>query len=342
LTYDIVSGDREMGTLALVAAQPISLRRWLTAKILVRAAFIAGIGVALPAVGVMLAVSSWSGDTLVTLAFWMAAVAAYGAFWLLFAVLVSVRTSSPALSVVVGTMGWLLFVIVLPAAIALSVPMFVPASASLSYATDERAASLDINPQIDAANSALNRFVRTHFANGADARLFTEPIELPVGRELLAVLPQPPWSAVMPAPQLSRALAEARRTLVEQQLAGVLSQLEDSEQREDRFMQATRYGSPALLFQAIVDDLAGTGRSRSQRFLGQLDDYIRGRDGFFTRKILGNEPVTSVDFGFLTPFRYREEDMSDVLVRSAAPLIALLGMAGGVGAACFVASRRWR
>jgi ABC-2 type transport system permease protein len=342
LAYDIVSGDRDLGTLALVAAQPISFRRWLGVKVIVRAAFITGVGVLVPAIGVMLPLPSWSDDALIRFAFWMAAVAAYGAFWLLLAVLVSVRTSSPALSVAVGTMAWLVFVIVLPATMAISVPLFVPASASLSYATAERAASLDINPQIDAANSALNRIVRSRFSNGADARLFTESIELPVGRELFDVLPQPPWSAVMPAPRLSRALAEARRTLFEQQLDGVLTELHASEQREERLSQIARYCSPALLFQAIVDDAAGTGRHRWQRFVGQLDDYIRRRDGYFTRKILANEHITSADFGFLIPFRYREEDTSDLFVRLVAPVIALLAMAGGLGTACFLASRRWR
>jgi ABC-2 type transport system permease protein len=297
---------------------------------------------------VALSASAWSIDSWTRLAIWIAALLAYGAFWLAFAVLVSVFTTSSGLSAVVATVGWLAFVIVVPALVALSEPLLVPASTSLSYATAERVASLEINPRIDAATAALNRFVRKQFAAAANASLdrddptFTEPIALPVGRELLDVVPQPPWSPVMPSVKLSRALLEARRTMFERRLANVISELDAKERQHDAFVRIARFGSPALLFQSVTDDVAGTGRDRWTQFLSQLDDYIRGRETFFTRRILDGANISSRDFATLRPFRFREEDTSAMIARVALPLAALVAITGALAGACASVCRRWR
>jgi ABC-2 type transport system permease protein len=345
LAYNVVSTDRETGTLALVAAQPIAFRRWLGTRVAVRGGVIAVFGLLLPVLGSALAMPEWPGDALMRLALWSVSVLAYASIWLAFAVAVSVLTSSPAFSAVVCVAGWLLFVVVIPAVLALGTPFLAPPSSRISYLTQERAASLDINPHVDAAIAALNQLVRTRFGGAvvaaADHPTFTEPIDPVVGGDLLSTLPQPPWSPPLPAAQLSRGFAEARRTLVEQRLAPILSELEANERREAAFFSIARFLSPALLLQVIGDEVAGTGRDRWTRFLGQLDDYVRQQDAFFTRKILDNENITSADAAGLIPFRYREEPTFAAVPRLVPPLIGLLFMAGALASLCTRVSRRW-
>jgi len=51
--------------------------------------------------------------------------------------------------------------------------------------------------------------------------------------------------------------------------------------------------------------------------------------------------ISDVD-GTLLPFRYREEPMTALVWRAAAPFTALIGVASALGLVCMQSSRRWR
>jgi Domain of unknown function (DUF3526) len=228
----------------------------------------------------------------------------------------------------------------------LSAPLLSPPSIHLSYATEERAASLETNARVDAAIAALNQLVRRRFSGvppaEGDHPTFTEPVDPPVEGELLQ-FPQSPWVAPATVVRLNRGFAEARRSRVEQRLAPVLAELDANERREAAFFAVARFSSPALVLQTMADDLAGTGQYRWKSFLGQLDEYVRQRDAFFVRKILSNVNVSARDVdGTLLPFRYREEPMTALVWRAAAPFTALIGVASALGLVCMQSSRRWR
>lgn len=347
LVYSVVSADREAGTLALVSAQPISCRRWLAGKAIVRGAFVAFFGVLLPVIALVLTIPEWSSDSAMRLAAWTGSLLVYGCFWFLFALSISMLTPTPSVSAVLVVTGWLVLVVVIPALVALTAPLLNPVSTRIAYASAERAASLEINPRVDDAVTALNRLVQARFgavpsACDCDHPTFTELVELPAGRELLAVLPQPPWSPVMPPAHSERALVEVRSILFERDLDRSLGVLDANERREAAFVRIAQFSSPALLFQAIAEDLAGTGRHRWQRFLGQLDDHVRQGNTFFIGKILHNENVWSDDLATLAPFRYQEESASAMLARLVVPLTGLIAMTGAMAALYVRWSHRWR
>jgi ABC-2 type transport system permease protein len=347
LACGVVSADREAGTLALVAAQPISCRRWLGVKAIVRGAFLAFFGVLLPVAAVAFTMPEWSSDSAMRLAVWTGGLLVYGCFWLLFALSISMLTPAPAVSAVLAVTGWLVLVVVIPALVGLATPLLTPVSTRIAYASAERAASLEINPRVDDAVTALNRLVQGRFGTvpstgDGDHPTFTEPLELPVGRELLAVLPQPPWGPVMPPAHSARAVVEARRILFEQRLDPILRVLDADERREAAFVGIAQFSSPALLFQAIVEEVAGTGRHRWRRFLAQLDDHVRQRNTFFVTRILHNKIIGSDDLTALAPFRYQEESVATLFGRLTLPLTGLIVMAGLMAVIYFRSSQRWR
>jgi ABC-2 type transport system permease protein len=345
LVYNVVSADRESGTLALAASQPIAFRRWLAARVAVRALLIVVCGVLLPTAGAVLTIADWSTESLMPIGLWTAAVLGYSMFWLACVVAVSLTMASSALSAIVSVSAWLVVVIAVPAVIELAAPLLNPASTRLSYATHERGASLEMNSRVDAAIAALNQLSRTQFEafaeNDGDHPTFTEPVDAPVESNLLEALPHPPWSSRMPVVQLARGFGEARRIVVEEKLAPVLRELVAAEVREASFIAYTRFLSPALLFQAIADDVTGTGQERWKRFLAQVDDYVREQDSFFTRKILANQNVTSQELATLAPFHFQEEESSAIVSRVAVPLSTLLIMAVGMWMLCIRWSRHW-
>ncbi len=346
LMYDVVSRDRETGTLAFIAAQPVTFRGWLATRVAVRGAVVAVFGVLLPTLGVACTMADWSGGALVRLGLWGAGVLCYSAIWMASAIAVSLYTRASALSAVVSVSVWLIIVIVLPALLGLATPFLAPASTRLSYVTEERAASLDINARVDAAIGALNQLVRTRFSGGPPAAgnhpTFTEPIDAPVGGDLL-LFPESPWKAPTSMVRLARGFAEARRTLIEQRLAPILAELDANERREAAFFAIAQFSSPALLLQTIGDDVAGAGQVRWKRFLGQLDEYVRQRDSFFIGKVLSNANVSLLDVdGHLRPFRYREESMAALVRRAAPSIVALISMVAALGLFCMRSVRWWR
>jgi hypothetical protein len=216
----------------------------------------------------------------------------------------------------------------------------------VSFATEERAASLEINARVDAANAALNQLVRTRFANSpaepGDHPTFTERVDPPVEGELLRFA-ESRWSVPAPVAHLSRGFAEARRKLVEQRLAPILAELAANERRERAFFAIAQFLSPALLIQIIGDDVAGTGPVRWTRFLSQLDEYMRQRESFFTERVLLNSNVRSQDLdGSLVPFVYREEPIAATLSRMALPVAGLISIAVVLSLLGAHGVRRWR
>jgi ABC-2 type transport system permease protein len=345
LLYDVSSRDRELGTLALVASQPITVRQWLTMRVAVRGFVIAGCGVLLPAMVMAAAMPERSSEALVRLFVWTVAVLFYTAVWAALAVVVSLRARASALAAIMAVAVWLLAVIVIPAVLQLASPFLSPPAVHLSYVTEERAASLAINARVDSAIAALNQLVRTRFGGAssseADHPTFTEPVEPPVEGNLL-IFPQSPWAPPTSVVRLNRGFAEARRAYVEGRLAPVLVQLDTNERRESAFFVLAQYLSPALTLRGIADDLAGTGRYRWRSFLGQLDDYVRRRDAFFRQKVLSNANLRAIDIGdALVGFGYREEPMIGTMRRVALSMLSLVLVVASLGLGVMRSSRRW-
>jgi ABC-2 type transport system permease protein len=276
LTCNIASADRESCVLALIQSQPVRLRDWLARRALVRGGFLFVFAVLLPALAVgTIVAGSWA-----RIALWILALTAYCAFWFALAIGISLRTPSAAPGFVIGASSWLALVILVPAAINLLTPLLAPATSTISYVNAERAASLAINPRIDAATTAVIRYG-------------TVPLDL-LG----------PSAASLSRPELQRALLDKRRTMFEEQLAPVLQTLDTDEQRLDRAIAVLRYLSPALVFESILDDLAGTGRPRWREFVAQVDTHIRR--------------------GRATPFTFSEESTAGLLRRIGPRMIAVL------------------
>jgi hypothetical protein len=311
----------------------------------VRGGVIAVCGVLWPTLVTASTMAEWSGDALARQGLWSVSVLAYCAIWTAFAIAVSVRARASAFGAVIAVSTWLIVVIVVPALLGLSTPFLAPTSTRLVYATEERAASLAINPRVDAAIAALNQLVRARFSGGSpttgDHQTFTEPVDPPAEGQLLR-FPQSRWTTPTSAVRLARGFGEARRAFVEQRLASLLAELDANERRDTAFLAIARFSSPALVLQTIGDDVAGAGQGRWKRFLGQLDEHVRERESFFSEKILSNANVSSHDVDVhLVPFRYREEAIAP-LVRQVVPsIVALIAMAAALGLFCIRSIRRW-
>jgi ABC-2 type transport system permease protein len=281
LTFDAVAGERERGTLALVLAQPVDPRRVLTAKLAARAllalllTLILTVGAAL-ATGVPLG----SGEALLRLSLWCVVILVYGVFWFAVSLAVNARRMSAAASAVSLLAVWLGVVVVLPAIAAALVTVTQPAPSRLALTTRLREAT-------DAAatkrEDAMASFLADHPAYIADA------------------------TGGAPDPNvMSMALQDA----AERQMAPEYAAFDSALDAQRRTAESFRFLSPALVTQAALLDLAGSGEARFRSYERQFDAFHAEWREFFFSRTLARQMLTPADWAAIPRFEFVEETIA--------------------------------
>jgi ABC-2 type transport system permease protein len=159
LTYNLLSSEREQGTLTLTLAQPVALVTLLRAKMLLRAALIVGFAVVVCILGILTARVAVSGETVVRLALWTLVVITYGVFWCSAALAVAAFGRSSATNAMALAGVWLLMVVLLPSAVNLAVTSVYPVPSRVEMIQAVRTASDDATEE---GSRVLARYYEDH------------------------------------------------------------------------------------------------------------------------------------------------------------------------------------
>jgi ABC-2 type transport system permease protein len=288
LTYALVAGERERGTLALLLAQPVTLRSLFAAKLLPRLLMIfAVIGLLMALFALLIGM-----DAFPRLALWTAVALAFAAFWFALSAAVAVRRASAATHAVALAALWLVFTVLLPASVNLVVKAFQPIPSRIDLILAMREAT----DKADAERSQLlGAFYEDH------------PELAPGGAE--------GSSDEFATLQLVTGQA------VERELAPVLARYEEQLGRQQALVERLQFLSPALMTQAALAEAAGTGLARHRWFIGQARAHHADLRAFFEPRALRGESFAAWDD--VPAFRYLEEPTGDAF-RRIAPALALL------------------
>lgn len=295
-SYNIVSAEKESGTLALTLSQPVSLGRIVMSKVLLRAVFVLALAVTLSTLGVMIGGANLAAEgAMLRLLLWAGVAVAYGAFWFALAIAVNGLGRGSATNAMVLAGAWLLFVIVVPSVLNVAVKAAYPVPSRVELIQAIRVAGDESTRE---GSKLLARYLEDH-------------------PELA-----PPSSERGGPPDFGTLLVavnEATERRVQPVLAAFDSQLANQQHLVDRF----RYLSPAIVAQAAFNDLAGSSAHRYKHFLGQVDEYHRQWRGFLVPRILKKEKLSSADLDNLPSFAFQEEATSAVTARVAVALAGL-------------------
>ena len=301
LSYNILSGEREQGTLALLLSQPIALRTLVLAKVALRLLLFVGvIGVMAFAAVAAVGIDVTDGANVARLGLWLAVIAAYGAFWLALAVAVMAWGRPSATNAMALAGMWLVLVVVLPSVLNLlastlyRVPSRVEMIQAMRVASDEAAAE----------GSALL------------AKYYEDHPELTGGGERAA--------------SEASMLRVATNARIEQRVTPVLRQFERQLQGQQRVIDRLRFLSPALLAQEALNDISGTGAVRHREFLTQVTSYHQAWRAYFVPLIFQKVRLTS--YADVPRFRFREEPPSAVAARVTLATSGVLVPAFVIGA----------
>lgn len=312
LSFNLISGEKEGGTLGLLLSQPLSLRTLILGKVALRALLVLGSAVAFTLAGALATgVDLAAPGAALRLALWFLAVLAYGAFWFSLAVWINARGRSSAANAVALSSCWLVLAVLVPGLVNLLATALYPVPSRVELVNAMRTATDQARVQ---GSQLLGRFFEDH-------------------PQLAGDRPADPEEASFMVLRLARDEAIARS------LEPVFARYEDRLARQRALVDRFRFASPALLLQDSLLKIAGTGSARHQRFVAEVDAFRgRWRDLFAPRYVAGNPVFTAADYDRLPRFAFREEPAAETARRAALPVAVLILLTlalGGLGLRAF-------
>jgi ABC-2 type transport system permease protein len=239
LLFNLVAGEREQGTLRLIAAQPARMTKVMWSKLAVRCAVVAAVPAAI-AVGAIGLADAEPGRALL----WLATALTYGAFWVAVSLLVNAygRTSAGNAAVLLAV--WLLVIVGVPAAQQMLVSVTHPPPSEITLVAAMRAAQDDASKRGDELVNQL---------------YFEHPELAPVEGE-----------------QGARQFYNRRMAIdmhVQKAVQPVLDAFEKDFEERQTLAHRYRFLSPALTAQAALEDVTGTGTDRQRNFRDQVSVF---------------------------------------------------------------------
>ncbi len=312
LSYNLISAEREQGTLAIVMTNPVPLWVLIAGKLSFRVVLVFSLTVSITVIGLLVIGTDLSTmDSLVRLGWWIALLLAYILFWFALAAAVNALAKSSAQNALILTGLWLLILLVLPALISIAVNAVYPVPFRVAMVGSIRSAQTDANREADAS---VARFEQEH-----------------------------PEMTAMPVAKGDDYAATRKRVLVQQAAAERIAQIMAGYDRQlsqqQRIVDSLSFLSPAIVMQEALNAVAGTDNNRYQYLSRQVDAFHHVWQGFFLPKVLENTPLTLADYQRFPRFAYVEQAISETNMRL---LGGLLGLAVPIGLLCLFSVRRIR
>jgi ABC-2 type transport system permease protein len=313
LSYNLISGEREQGTLAMALAQPVRLRTLALSKVASRAAVVLAVAIGLSvAAGVLAGVDLARPGTLGRLTMWAAVVAAYGAFWFALAVAVNALGHGSATNAIALVASWLALVVIVPSLVNIAVTSLHPVPSRVEQILAMREASSAASAR---GSKVLSKYYEDH------------PELVPAGKDT--------------APADFMVTSQAVQESVDLSIAPVLERYNVQLAKQQALVDRLRFLSPAIVVQEALNDVAGTSLACHKHFLDQVDEYHRAWQAFFVPKIMRRERLKGSDFAAIPEFHFREESIGAVSGRAAVGMAGLLLPTLGVGVLGLAALRRY-
>lgn len=283
LSWNLLSSEREQGTLKLLLSQPLTALTLVLGKVALRAAAV--IGTALVVLAAVLMSARPELRTLQGLGVLGAAmgiVALYSLFWFALAAAVNALGRSSAFNALLLVAAWVLLVLVLPVLLNLAVQAASPAPSRIELATQTRLITIQ----------GLNRYNRLL---SADYRYVAEPDVL---------LPKDGKIEVAPRRRAHYLIGRDTDREIEALLARFDAQLAGQQALVDRWS----WLSPAIVANEAFATLAGNGSGRYLHFKQSVARFHGQWKAFFEPRLLAGTAISEDDLQRLPRFAWAEPD----------------------------------
>ena len=289
LSYELLSGERERGTLAMLLSQPVSQLGLIVGKAASRFALLCVVTFVCAILGLIISGASLgSGTALLHSILYLMVLFAWGAFWFALAIWVNSRGGASAKNALTLVGFWLVFVVVLPGVSEVVVDTVYPPPSQVELLHEAREAAQAVEEKL----------------NALEGRHDVDPKQ----------------------GATAQAIVEVQEALLERS-EPVLAEVREQTLLRNAFLNRLRFISPAILAQASLEDIAGASALRHDHFDQEADRYHRAFRAFFAERIKAGTPFSTEDFKSIPAFGYQELETSRLLTRIGMNIGVLLALA---------------
>ncbi|MEQ6123670.1 DUF3526 domain-containing protein [Pseudotenacibaculum sp. MALMAid0570] len=289
-SYNILSNEKEYGSLKLLAAQPISVYSWLLQKVGLRFLWLALITVlvltiSFGVVGFDFAnnIGEFSSLLLLTIS--------YILFWFVVALMVNIFIGSSAKNAVSLLGIWVFVILIIPAVVSQFSNVVYPIPSRTKMLSEIRKVKDQTAKKQD---KILDNFLRDH------------PEYASKGGNINYTF----WHKYI-----------ATQDLIEEELKPLLDSYNNQLQNQQQWIKRWQYISPAVIMQQSFNELAGTSTKHYQDYRKQVAEFsVTWRD-FFTPMLYNNQPFQSKIYKDLPQFEYKEPKMSSMIFNTFIVLV---------------------
>ena len=283
-SYNVLSGDKELGILSLTASQPISLYKWLLHKLLIRLLLLSLIVAVAYLIGLgILGINSNLAAVLKLLV----PIIIYMGFWFGLAFVVNLMGRPSGTNAITLVALWLVIVLLIPAVISQTINTLHPVPSRVKIIHEYREAYSDALKNID---KIMGVYLRDHPELAAQ----NESVESRYGFML-------------------RTFASA--SVINQAIDPVLTGYNEALKKQQARVNQMMLLSPALLLQKVFSQTAGTTASHYADFQQQIIDFTETWKDYLKPRMFANELLRSEDFSSFPRYQYSDERVPDTIGR---------------------------
>lgn len=275
LTYNIVSSEKEQGTLALLLSADTDFRRIILDKyvfrfLLLNASFVLMVAVGLGIAGVNL------GQTAGSLLYLLLVTLLYTAFWFSLSFLVNSYGKNSGYNAAILVGCWLVFALLIPALLNVSATALHPLPSRMLQITKSREVTDEV---AKAGSKRLDQYYNDH------------PELLPKGKKV----DYNDYSLAYMQTQVE----------IEKAIKPIEDQFTKQREQQQQFISYYRFFSPAIFTQQALNSVAGTGQDRYTEFERQVNVFYANFQEYFRQKVFRQEKMASTDFAQIPSFKYQ-------------------------------------
>ncbi len=282
LSYELLSGERERGTLAMLLSQPVSQGALVFGKASARALALCVVTLAFALAGLLVAGAELA---LLPVLLYAAVLVAWALFWFAASIAVNAWGKSSASNALLLVGLWLLVVVVVPGLVTVAVETVFPPPSRIELLHEAREAAQDVEKKLAGLQGTHDRSQK---AAGFSKRVVEVKAEL------------------------------AKRS------TPVLTELREQLRRRQQLVDTLRFFSPAIGVQLALEDVAGSGATRHQRFEAQVDAYHERFRTWFYDKVRADVRLSPADLQAVPTFEYAPEPPMALVWRVSSTFVALL------------------
>ena len=279
-SYNVLSSEKENGSLLLLSAQPISIRNWVFQKLILRFFWmslltVSGLIIMFLIANVNVAILGWTFLELIAL------IIAYMLFWFGLAFLVNLIGSNSAKNAVAMLGLWILFVLLIPSILNQLGTTLYPMPSRTLMINEMRNMKAEVAKKQD---EILDNFLRDH-----------------------------PEYALNDTTQVRGFYHRyiASQKLVKEELKPVVHEYEKQLSKQQLWLSGFKWISPAILVQESLNEIAGTSTGDYEHFRKQVITFAEIWRAHLIPFLYNNKEFTQNDYDALPHFQFEHKAGKD-------------------------------